>query len=71
MFWTLFIALAMLVVSYALMPRPKVAKPEAAKDMESPTAEAGRPVPIIFGTITVSGVNVLWYGQKNKRQTKV
>lgn len=69
--WMLLVMLVMLIVSYALMPRPKMAKPEAMKDMENPTAEAGRPVPVIFGTITVAGVNVLWFGDKQRVERKV
>jgi hypothetical protein len=27
-----------------------------------PVAEEGRPIPVVFGTVTVTGANVLWYG---------
>lgn len=60
------IGAAILAVAVALifMPKPKTAKPDANKDFENPTAEAGRPLPVVFGTITVKGLNVLWYGDK-------
>jgi hypothetical protein len=61
----LLIGLALSVVAYLIMPKPKMAKPEAAKDMENPTADAGRPVPVVFGTVTVKGLNVLWFGEKS------
>ena len=61
------IALALNVVAYLIMPKPKAAKPEAAKDLENPTAESGRPVPVLFGTVTVKGLNVLWYGDKSTK----
>lgn len=55
------IAIAVAVIAYALMPKPKQAKPPAAQDFEQPTADAGRPVPVVFGTVTVKGVNILHY----------
>jgi len=32
-------------------------------------AEEGRPIPVVFGTVTITGANVLWYG--NLRSTKI
>lgn len=70
-FWTqLLIGLALNIVGYMLMPKPKTVKPDGAKDMDAPTADAGRPVPVVFGTITVRGLNVLWYGDKSTRATE-
>ena len=67
----LIIAIVMQVVSYALTPRPKQPKPEAARDLEAPVAEAGKPMPVVFGTVTVKGLNVLWYGDKAVREYDV
>jgi len=67
----LLIGLALNVVAYLIMPKPKREKAEAAKDMDSPTAEAGRPVPVVFGTLTVKGLNVLWYGDKSTKTYEV
>jgi predicted phage tail protein len=58
------ISLAIQIAAYLIMPQPKAPKPEAAKDLENPSAEAGRPIPVVFGTVLVKGVNVLWYGEK-------
>jgi hypothetical protein len=63
----LLIGLALNIVSYIIAPKPKAPKPEAAQDLQAPTADAGRPVPVAFGTIRVSGTNCLWYGEKGKR----
>jgi len=60
----LFIAIAVAVIAYALMPKPKTAKPPAAQDMESPTVDAGREVPVVFGQVEVTGTNILWFGDK-------
>ncbi len=61
------IAIVLTTVAYAIMPRAKVPKPEI-QDLEDPTADAGRPIPVVFGTKTVSGLNVLWYGEKTTYQ---
>lgn len=64
-FIALLIGLALNIIAYLLMPKPKQAKPEAAKDMDNPTADAGRPIPVLIGTVIVKGVNVLDYRDKN------
>lgn len=58
------IALALTAISYALTPRPKVEKPQAAglDDFSFPTAEEGRAIPVVFGTVTITGPNVVWAG---------
>ena len=72
-FW-LILGLALLgslALNLLLAPKPKAPKPEAAKDLEDPTAEAGRPIPVVFGTVTVKGLNLLWFGEKSLRTSKV
>lgn len=63
MFW---VQLILLVVSYfvsaALAPKPPKPKPAALEDFDIPVAEQGRPIPVVFGTVTLTGANVLWYG---------
>jgi hypothetical protein len=70
--WWLIIvaAVALTAITYLLMPKPKTPKPEAMTDLEDPTAEAGRPIPVVFGTITVKGLNLLWFGNKGLRTYK-
>jgi hypothetical protein len=68
-FLTLLIGLALNIIACLIAPKPKQPKPPEAQDMEKPTAEAGRPIPVVFGTITVKGANILWYGQKSRRET--
>lgn len=67
----IFIALVLAVISYMLAPKPKKPTPEAAKDMENPTAEAGIPVPVVFGTVTLKSPNCLWFGEKRINSYKV
>lgn len=71
-FWIAIVAaVASVAISLLLAPKIKTPKPEAAKDLEDPTAEAGRPIPVVFGTVTVKGLNLLWYGNKSQRTYKV
>lgn len=67
MWLNLIVALVLTVVSWLLRPKPKVEQP-AAQDMDNPTASAGRPIPVLFGTVTVKGLNVLDYFDKRHVQ---
>lgn len=63
MFWVQLILLVVsAIVSYALRPKPPVPKPSALEDFDIPVAEQGRPIPVVFGTVHITGPNVLWYG---------
>lgn len=55
------------LISYALAPKPPNvgAKPASLEDFDVPTAEQGREVAVVFGTVTVTGPNVIWYGNLN------
>lgn len=64
-FINLLIGLALQIIGYLLMPKPKKPKPPEAQDMESPTVDAG-PVPVLFGTINIKGWKFLWWGDKAK-----
>ena len=59
------IAVVIALVAYALMPKPKSRTADMARDLEMPTAEAGRPVPVVFGNGTLKSPNTLWYGEPN------
>lgn len=64
------IAIALSIAAYMLAPKPKQAKTEAA-DLEAPTVSAGRPIPVVFGTVTLKSPNILWYGDKRVREYQV
>lgn len=51
-----------LIASYAMMPKPQNAKPAGLGDVQAPTAEDGREIPVLFGTRDLNGPNVVWYG---------
>ena len=48
------------LISYALAPKPPTPKPASITDFDVPVAEEGRPIPVVFGTVTLTGPNVLW-----------
>lgn len=59
------------VISYVIAPKPPQAQRAETKDMDSPTAEAGKPIPVVFGTVMVKGVNTLWFGDKRKEEREL
>lgn len=65
------IAIIISVVAYVLMPKPKGPKPEAVAQMDNPVAEAGKPCNVVFGTVWVKEVNILWFGDKNSNTYEV
>jgi hypothetical protein len=68
------IQLAILVVSAyvsaALAPKPPKPKPASLTDFDIPTAEEGRPIPVVFGTVWVTGPNVIWMGDLSTKAIK-
>lgn len=67
-FWWFIIQIAaMFALSLALQPKVKFQKrkPLTAADFDIPTAEEGRPIPMIFGKKLCKGPNVVWYGDIN------
>lgn len=62
--------LGLMILGYLLMPKPPKPKPPEATDLEGPTAEAGRPIPVIFGHIHIQSPNFLWYGDINHSRHK-
>jgi len=58
----LVLAIVLAAISYALAPKPPTPPTPTLRDINLPTAEEGRPIPVVFGTVTVKGPNVIWYG---------
>lgn len=65
-FIPLLIGLALNIVAYLLMPKPKREAPPAAAPGENPVAEANKPIPMITGTVIVKDLNVLDYKDKGQ-----
>ncbi len=51
-----------LILAVVLAPKPPAAKAALLEDFDVPTAEPGRPIPVVFGTYVVKAPNVVWYG---------
>jgi hypothetical protein len=73
MFWVIAaLFVGMLVVSYAITPKPmsSTAKPAGFGEFTAPTAEVGREIPVLFGTRDMNSPNVVWYGDFSTRALK-
>jgi hypothetical protein len=68
---SLIVGVALNIISYLLMPRSKGPQPPEVKDLEAPTAESGRPIPVVFGDVTVKGVNVIFYSENESRTFQI
>lgn len=65
------VSLALQVVAYVLMPRPRQDQPEETKELDIPTSEAGKPIPVIFGDVTISSPNIIWWGEKRTSKKEI
>lgn len=75
MFWNILIGLALMIIGYLIMPKPKQPKPPEMSELEGPTADAAAPIIKVFGDMTVKSMNTLWYGhianvRKKKKSNK-
>lgn len=70
-FLQIIVSVVLAFLAYLLAPKPKSPKPEAATQMENPTADAGRPIPVVFGTVMLKSPNTLWFGNKNVYEYEV
>ena len=62
---------ATLVISYALRPKPPgIGKPATLAEIAVPTADEGREIPVLFGTMRVRGPVVCWYGDLKTKAIK-
>lgn len=68
----LLIGIVLNIIGYLLMPKPKQPKPPSLEDLKEPTAEAGRPIPVVFGSPTVMSPNLIgaWDKGINHRKAK-
>lgn len=64
------IGIAVQVVGYLLMPKPKEPKPPELDDFEFPTSQSGRARPVVFGSMEVKGLNLLSAHDKQRNSRK-
>lgn len=66
----LIIFIVMTAAATALAPKAAEPMPASLTDFNMPTAEPGRPIPVVFGTVLVKSPNVVWYGDLAARPIK-
>lgn len=54
----------------ASMPKPTSQPPVELSNINVPTAEEGRAIPVVFGTRVIEGPNVVWYGDFKSEEIK-
>lgn len=71
MVWPAVVALVVaFAVSYLIQPKQKGAKSSLLSDFDLPTAEVGRPIPVLFGTRDIKSSNITWYGDLKTKAIK-
>ncbi len=50
------------IIAYKSLPKPQTQKPAGLDEVQAPTAEVGREIPVLFGRRKIEGANVVWYG---------
>jgi len=68
------VQLAILVVSSflsaALAPKPPPPKPSSLDDFDTPTAEQGTPIGVVFGNVVIKAPTLVWYGNLSTEKIK-
>lgn len=59
--WYIAVFIVALVVAVSIAPNAAQNSP-SIQDIDVPTAEEGRAIPVLFGTRDIKGPNVVWYG---------
>lgn len=59
-----------LVVAFSMIPKQQGVQPAGFSDIQAPTAEEGREIPVLFGTRDINGPNVVWYGDFSTQAVK-
>lgn len=65
------VAVAISVVAYMIAPKPSTSNGRQSQDLREPQSDAGIPVPVIFGEVTIMSPNVMWYGDVEKHEYEV
>ena len=65
------VAVGVNYISYLIAPKPPTAEREETQDLEAPEADPSMPLPVVFGTMRVKGLNTLGYANLSKREYEV
>lgn len=66
-FVQLLIGVGLMILGYILMPKQATQKQEIS-ELESPTAEAGKAIPVVFGDELIQELNILGFWDKGYEQ---
>lgn len=64
------VVLVVIVIAIALSAKPPGQKPPSLSEIDVPTAEEGKPIPVVFGTYVVQSPNIVWYGNLSYNKVK-
>ena len=72
MWWAIAMLVVSVAASYAMRPSTKGSSQNQStlEDFDVPTAEDGKQMPVIFGTVTVQSSNIVWYGDLDYEAVK-
>lgn len=65
------IGVALQIIGFLLMPKPKAPPPPSTDDLENPVVAEGQEIPVVFGTITIKDPAIIWWGQKQSRSRTI
>ncbi len=68
--WYIVVFIIAYAIAIAMTPGPVTPKPPVLSDISVPTAEPGRPIPVVFGTYVIKSPNVVWYGDLGYKKVK-
>lgn len=68
--WQIIALLVNVAISILFAPKPPKVNPPEHDTHSIPTAGADRPIPVVFGTATIKGANVVWYGDLYLKKLK-
>lgn len=64
------VSVVLTAAAYLLMPKPKSDAQDPA-DFEGPSASDSKPIPVVFGTVTLKAPNCLYFGEIASQTKKV
>lgn len=70
MFWILLLLFVGSTVLSALLQNRQGVKASGLGDFTAPTADATRVIPVVWGTVKLTGANVIWYGDLKSKAIK-
>jgi len=72
LFTYILISVILAAASYFLAPKVKTPDTKAAlqTEFDYPTAEEGRAIPVVFGTVKYTGTNSLWTGDYKSKKVE-